>query len=111
MILVIILTIVERLALTRTEPVNIAEAKARLPELVQRAASGEEIIIARNGKPQARLVPLAPATQRTPGAGAGEWKIVGDFNEPLPEDVLAQFDDREPDASEPDAREPDGREP
>ena len=77
------------------KPVNIAEAKARLPELVQRAARGEEITIARNGEPQARLVPLAPAQPRTPGHGAGEWHVVGDFNEPLPEELLAPFEGRE----------------
>lgn len=76
------------------KPVNIADAKARLPELVQRAAAGEEIIIARNGEPQARLVPLLPAQPRTPGRGAGMWEIVGDFNEPLPEDLLAAFEGR-----------------
>ena len=77
------------------KPVNIAEAKARLPELVQRAARGEEITIARNGEPQARLVPLAPAKPRIPGHGAGEWHVVGDFNEPLPEELLAPFEGRE----------------
>jgi prevent-host-death family protein len=75
--------------------VNISEAKARLPELVQRAARGEEITIARNGEPQARLVPLAPTKPRVPGRGAGEWHVVGDFNEPLPEEVLAAFEGRE----------------
>ena len=74
------------------KPVNISEAKARLPELVQRAARGEEITIARNGEPQARLVPLAPTKPRVPGRGAGEWHVVGDFNEPLPEEVLAAFE-------------------
>lgn len=72
--------------------VNIADAKARLSELVQRAARGEEIIIARKGKPQARLVPLAPTTPRVPGHGAGRWKVVGDFNAPLPESMLAAFE-------------------
>jgi prevent-host-death family protein len=77
------------------KPVNISDAKARLPELVQRAARGEEITIARNGEPQARLVPLAPTRPRVPGRGAGKWRVVGDFNEPLPEEVLAAFEGRE----------------
>jgi prevent-host-death family protein len=71
--------------------VNIADAKARLPELVERAAGGEEIIIARNGEPRARLVPLAAPKPRVPGHGAGQWEIAGDFNEPLPADLLAAF--------------------
>ncbi|MGH9379912.1 MAG: type II toxin-antitoxin system Phd/YefM family antitoxin [Thermoanaerobaculia bacterium] len=79
---------------TVTHPVNIAEAKARLPELVQRAAHGEEIIIARSGKPQARLVPLASSPPRVPGRGAGQWEIAGDFNEPLPDELLAAFEGR-----------------
>lgn len=78
-------------AVVLSKPVNIAEAKARLPELVQRAARGQEIIIARYGEPQARLVPLAPAKRRVPGRGAGEWQVVGDFNEPLPAELLAAF--------------------
>ena len=74
--------------------VNVAEAKARLAELVQRAAGGEEIVIARNGEPQARLGPLPPRRERAPGRGAGKWKVVGDFNAPLPDEVLAAFDGR-----------------
>jgi prevent-host-death family protein len=77
-----------------SRPINIADAKARLPELVQRAARGEEIVIARNGEPQARLVPLATARPRIPGRGAGQWHVVGDFNEPLPEELLAAFQGR-----------------
>jgi prevent-host-death family protein len=75
--------------------VNIADAKARLPELVERAARGEEITIARNGKPRARLVPLARRTRRVAGCGAGQWKVVGDFNAPLPADVLEGFQSRQ----------------
>ena len=74
--------------------VNIADAKARLPELVERAARGEEIIIARNGKPQARLICLARRTRRVAGRGAGKWKIVGDFNAPLPAGLLKAFEGR-----------------
>jgi len=71
--------------------VNIAQAKAQLPTLVERAARGEEIVIARNGKPKARLVPLAPAKSRMPGKGAGRWDIVGEFNDALPTKLLAAF--------------------
>ena len=81
--------------MSNSKPVNIADAKARLPELVQRAARGEEIIIARNGRPQARLVPLTPAQPRMPGKGAGEWVVVGEFNDPLPDELVAAFEGRE----------------
>jgi prevent-host-death family protein len=74
--------------------VNIADAKARLPELVERAARGEEIVIARNGRPRARLVPLPATKRRKSGSGAGRWKVVGDFNAPLPPDLLAAFEGR-----------------
>jgi prevent-host-death family protein len=74
-----------------SKPVNIADAKARLPELVERAARGEEIVIARNGRPRARLVPLRPAKPRVPGRGAGAWELAGDFNEALPPDLIAAF--------------------
>jgi prevent-host-death family protein len=80
--------------MSRTKPVNIADAKARLPELVERAARGEEIIIARNGEPRARLGPLPAAKKRVPGKGAGQWKVLGDFNAPLPDDVLAAYEGR-----------------
>jgi prevent-host-death family protein len=73
------------------KPVNIADAKARLPELVERAASGEEIVIARNGQPRARLVPLAPSRARVPGHGAGQWDVSDDFNDPLPADLSDAF--------------------
>lgn len=78
----------------KPKPINIADAKARLPELVERAARGQEIIISRNGEPRARLVPLAPTKPRVPGHGAGQWQIADDFNEPLPADLLAAFDGR-----------------
>ncbi|MFO1050540.1 MAG: type II toxin-antitoxin system prevent-host-death family antitoxin [Geminicoccaceae bacterium] len=54
--------------------VNIARAKATLSALVDRAAAGEEIILARAGKPLARLTALAVATPREPGV-ARHWRI------------------------------------
>ena len=76
----------------RGRTLNLAQAKARLSELVHRAARGEEIIIARNGKPQARLVALSPRIARVPGKGTGKWKVADDFNDSLPPDVLAAFE-------------------
>ncbi len=59
---------------------------------MDRAAAGEEIVIARNGKPIARLVAVAsdrPARQ--PGGLEGKIQIADDFDEPLPPDLLAAF--------------------
>ena len=72
--------------------VNLYEAKTHLSDLVERAASGEEIIIAKAGMPKARLVPLAAATTpRVPGGWEGQIWIADDFDEPLPPDILAGF--------------------
>ncbi len=74
--------------------VNVAEAKAHLPELIERAARGEEIILARAGKPRAKLVPLGPDPRdlRVPGKGKGRFKPKKGFDDALPEDVLAAFE-------------------
>jgi prevent-host-death family protein len=74
--------------------VNVAEAKARLPELIERAAGGEEIILARAGKPRARLVPLDDGKKalRVPGKGKGRFALGPGFDDPLPPDVLALFE-------------------
>lgn len=61
-------------------PVNIYEAKTHLSELVQRAAAGEEIVIARNGKPAARLVSLAPPPVRRPGGWEDRVWVAPDFD-------------------------------
>jgi prevent-host-death family protein len=74
--------------------VNLYEAKTQLSSLVERAAKGEEIVIAKAGKPMARLV--APAKEeiqpRAPGKNLlGITYIAEDFDAPLPEDVLQDF--------------------
>ena len=70
--------------------VNIAEAKAKLSELLDRAMAGEEIVIARAGKPLARLAPLKQPERRKPGL-LRDWKIPSAvFLEPMePEDLDA----------------------
>lgn len=73
------------------KPVNIYDAKTRLSELVDRAAAGEEIVIAKAGKPVARLVPLR-VRERAPGRGAGRIEIGPDFDAPLPPAVLRDFE-------------------
>ena len=61
--------------------VNIAEAKARLSELVEKAASGEEILIARDHKPIAKLVPVRDHRRRVPGSAKGQVWIAADFDD------------------------------
>jgi prevent-host-death family protein len=70
---------------------NLYEAKTELSSLVELAAKGEEIIIAKNGKPMARLVPLAKKSDRKPGCWKGKVWIADDFNDPLPEELLKLF--------------------
>lgn len=72
-------------------PLNIAEAKAHFSELVSRAAAGEEIIIARSGKPLAKLVPLAEKKKKEPRriGIAKHWKIPEEAFEPLDPETQA----------------------
>jgi prevent-host-death family protein len=75
------------------ETVALYDAKTNLSELVERAAGGEEIVIAKRGKPKALLVPLARVHPlRRPGQGRGKWHIGKDFDAPLPEGVLDAFE-------------------
>jgi len=78
----------------RPKVVNVAVAKAHLSELVERAAHGEEIIVARAGKPRARLVSLRSNARelRVPGKGKGRFRVKNGFDDPLPEDVLRLFE-------------------
>ena len=73
--------------------VNIHEAKTHLSRLVKEAAKGKEIVIAIAGKPAARPVPLeaAPGKKRKPGRLKGKIHIAGDFDAPLPDELLKQF--------------------
>ncbi|MCK6527952.1 type II toxin-antitoxin system Phd/YefM family antitoxin [Myxococcota bacterium] len=75
---------------------NLYEAKSHLSELVDRAASGEEIVIAKAGRPLARLVPYRVSDHpRRPGIWAGRVWIADDFDDPLPEDALRGFEKRQ----------------
>ena len=71
--------------------VNLYDAKTNLSALVERAAAGEEIIIAKAGQPKARLVPFVPARKRVPGRGKGKVWMAEDFDEPLPPEVMKGF--------------------
>jgi prevent-host-death family protein len=72
--------------------VNIHDAKTRLSQLIERVEAGEEIVIARAGRPVARLSPLkAHLGPRRLGRLDGRFRIPDDFNAPLPDDVLERL--------------------
>lgn len=72
--------------------VNLYEAKTQLSRLVNEAAAGAEVTIAKNGVPLARLVPLQRASRRrTAGLFKGRVRIGADFDAPLPASIVAGF--------------------
>jgi prevent-host-death family protein len=72
--------------------VNIHEAKTHFSRLLQRVALGEEITIAKAGKPVAKLVPLKqPKKNRILGSAKGEFTVPDDFNDPLPKEIEDLF--------------------
>lgn len=75
--------------------VNIHEAKTHLSKLTEQAGASGEIIIAKSGRPVARLAPLAQgAIVRTKGLLKGKIKISDDFDHPLPDEVIDLFEVR-----------------
>jgi prevent-host-death family protein len=73
--------------------VNVHEAKTQLSRLLQRVEDGEEIVIGRAGRPVAKLVAYEkPRVARKPGGWEGKVVIHGNFDDPLPEEVLAAFE-------------------
>ncbi len=75
--------------------VNIHEAKTHLSALLDRVVAGEEIVIAKAGRPIARLSPVDGLGPRKPGALKGKFRLTPDFFEPLPEDELAAWEGRD----------------
>ena len=71
---------------------NVHEAKTHLSRLLEQVAAGDDITIARAGKPIARLVPVGEAVARRLGADAGRVVIDGDFDAPLSDETLADFE-------------------
>ncbi len=71
---------------------NLYDAKTHLSTLVDEAASGQEIVIAKNGRPLARLVPLRTVTRRRPGRAKGRIWMSPDFDAPLPESLQRLFE-------------------
>jgi len=75
--------------------INIHEAKTHLSRIVDEVAAGAEVIIAKAGKPMARLMPLTGVRRaKKLGLLKGKIRIPDDFNAPLPEDVIAGFEGR-----------------
>lgn len=73
------------------------EAKAQLARLIERAAAGEEVVIAREGKPVARLVSYrGDVRPRTGGQWRGRVRIGDDFDAPLPPGISNAFDGKQP---------------
>ena len=86
--------------------VNIHAAKTRLSSLIAEVEQGEEIVIARAGKPVAKLVPIKkkakappdrrPTRRNLAGALKGKIRIGPDFDKPLPDEILAAFRGEKP---------------
>jgi len=73
--------------------VNIHEAKTHFSRLIERAVHGEEVIVARSGKPLVRIVPIGgPTRTRTPGLSEGHVRIADTFDEPIPDSLLDAFE-------------------
>lgn len=73
--------------------INVHEAKTHFSRLLNKVEMGEEITIAKAGRPVARLVPVSPdVSKRIPGTAKGEILIADNFDAPLPHDVLQAFE-------------------
>ena len=72
---------------------NVHEAKTHFSRLVERALAGEEVVIARDGVPLVTLEPLRQVAQpRTPGLSRGRGRVADDFDAPLDEETLREFE-------------------
>ena len=75
------------------ESVNAQEAKTHFSRLLARVNQGEEIIIAKAGKPVARIVPYASKpSKRVPGTAKGKIQIMKNFEDPLPRNLMKIFE-------------------
>ena len=69
--------------------VNVYDAKTHLSRLLESVEKGEEIVIARAGRPVARLVPVAAKSPRKPGGWAGQWVLADDWDSSVVSDQIA----------------------
>lgn len=76
------------------EEINMHQAKTHLSRLVEEVAAGAEIVIAKNGVPRAKLVPLGAQRSIKFGVLKGKIRYPEDFDAPLPSDVVALFEGR-----------------
>ena len=75
-----------------TRTYNIHEAKTHFSKLIEKARLGEDIIVAKAGKPMVRLVPVEPPKKRRqPGSARGMFTMSDDFDDPLPDEMLKAF--------------------
>ena len=73
--------------------VNVHEAKTHFSKLLERVRQGEEIVLAKAGKPVARMVPVADVmARRTPGSARDKVTLRDDFDAPLPDELLDAFE-------------------
>jgi prevent-host-death family protein len=72
--------------------VNIHEAETNLSRLLERVAIGEEVVIAKAGKPVAKLVAMTHSARKFKlGSAKGEFVVPDDFNDPLPKEIEDLF--------------------
>jgi prevent-host-death family protein len=75
-----------------TTTVNVHEAKTHLSKLLRKVQGGEEVVLAKSGKPIAKLVPFgSPSARRVPGHAKGTVRILDNFDDPLPEEFVRAF--------------------
>jgi prevent-host-death family protein len=79
--------------MTKSKQVNIHRAKTELSKLIGDVLAGQEVVIAKAGKPVAKLIPFRTKKKsRTPGSAKGQVVIAPDFNAPLPQKILKSFE-------------------
>lgn len=75
--------------------VSVAEAKAKMSELLKRAEAGEQVILTRHNRPVVELRAITtPKGKRPSGLCRGQFTVPPDFNTPLPDDLLDAFEGR-----------------
>jgi prevent-host-death family protein len=77
------------------DTVNVYDAKTHLSQLLDKAAAGEDVVVCRNGKPVARITRLESGKRPIKfGVLKGKLRVADDFDAPLPDHILAEFEGR-----------------